>query len=143
VEGEGCENVFDYCVAACGDEGTSRLFLSYMSHSCSLSSQDFYAAAALLEPLCVGPSATPALRSAIARIYLQGGHISAAARHFSIVEQDASADAGTKAMNTILLASANGDWSVAEELAASILEQESDNVTVSRTECFPGTLCRV
>ena len=33
-------------------------------------------------------------------------------------------------MNGMLLAAANGEWSVAGDLAAKILEQESDNVTV-------------
>ena len=48
------------------------------------------AAAKLLEPLCKQEDGTssPHMQSAVARIYLQGGYIEMAVKHFSAVVQD-------------------------------------------------------
>ncbi|KAF8202268.1 hypothetical protein BJ912DRAFT_1019185 [Pholiota molesta] len=78
--------------------------------------QEITAAAKLLEPLCHQDGiSSPALRS------------SAAARHFGVVEADASAPLTLKMMNAALLASAEGDWMEASERFKGILEQDADS----------------
>ena len=52
---------------------------------------------------------SPALRSAVARVYLQGGYIAVAAKHLAAVAEDPTADPVQKAMNAALFASAEGD----------------------------------
>ena len=100
--------------------------------------QDFTAAAKLLEPLCEqGPITSPALRSAIARIYLQGGHIGKAAKHFSLVAKDPNADQTMKDMNAALLASADGEWAEAGDLLAGLVTRDSENYAV-RTFFIPS-----
>jgi hypothetical protein len=93
--------------------------------------QDFTAAAKLLEPLCEqGPITSPALRSAIARVYLQGGHLGKAAKHFSLVAKDPDADQTMKDMNAALLASADGEWAEAGDLLAGLVTRDSENYAV-------------
>ena len=95
--------------------------------------QDFAAAAKLLEPLCIqGPGiSSPALHSAIARIYLQGGYIDMASKHFAIVAENPDAEQAQKDMNAALLASADGDWAEASELLAKLVAEDPENCVVS------------
>jgi len=74
--------------------------------------QDFAAAAKLLEPLCVqeGGVTSPAIRSAVGRVYLQSGYVAMAAKHFDAVAQDSTAEPTLKSMNVALLYAADGDW---------------------------------
>ena len=91
------------------------------------------AAARLLEPLCrQGDVSNSALRSSVARIYLQGGDVQAAMKHFALVETDPEADASMKKMNAALLASADGEWVKADTLLREILEKDSENYVVCR-----------
>ncbi|OBZ74047.1 Trafficking protein particle complex subunit 12 [Grifola frondosa] len=102
---------------------------SYVCIMNILPPQDFSAAAKLLEPLCKqgGGGSSPALRSAVGRIYLQGGYTSMAAMHFSAVAGDPAADLVLKAMNTALLASADGDWQRATDELRRILAADPEN----------------
>ncbi|KAI0325893.1 hypothetical protein GY45DRAFT_1260037 [Cubamyces sp. BRFM 1775] len=91
--------------------------------------RDYTAAAKLLEPLCMQPGgvSSPALRSAVARIYLQGGYVAMAAKHFAAVAEDPSADPVQKAMNAALFASAEGDWARATAELERMLAADPDN----------------
>ena len=95
-------------------------------------SQDYIAAAKLLEPLCKqdGDLTSPHLRSAVARIYLQGGYISAAVKHLTIVADDPTAEPSLKAMNAALLASAEGEWEQATAALREILRNDPENYVV-------------
>jgi trafficking protein particle complex subunit 12 len=78
-----------------------------------------------------GPNvSSPALQSAIARIYLQGGHIGKASKHFAAVAKDPNAEQSTKDMNAALLASAEGEWAYASELLTNLVAQDSENYVV-------------
>ncbi|KAF9006134.1 hypothetical protein BDQ17DRAFT_1352805 [Cyathus striatus] len=92
--------------------------------------KEFTASAKLLEQLCDsredGTTSSP-LRSAIARIYLQGGNVEMAAKHFAVVETDPTADIGQKQMNTALLASAQGEWEKATKTLRELIERDSRN----------------
>jgi hypothetical protein len=70
------------------------------------------AAGTLLEPLLEHPANASqlALRSAIGRVYLQGGLLGAARRHFAVIEADAAVGAEAKAFNRALLCAADGEW---------------------------------
>ncbi|TFK65594.1 hypothetical protein BDN72DRAFT_845332 [Pluteus cervinus] len=117
--------------------------------------KDFTAAAKLLEPLCpivptadaspqstpsninanpeaagssaITGSGSPALRSAIARIYLQVGNLPMATQHFSIVASDPEVDENTKDMNEALLASAEGEWETATAALRRIVTRDPEN----------------
>lgn len=73
---------------------------------------------------------TAALRSAIARIYLQSGYIFKASQHFAVVESDPNASQEVKDMNAALLASAEGDWPRASELLKHLLATDPENFVV-------------
>jgi thioredoxin-like negative regulator of GroEL len=92
--------------------------------------QDFGAAARFLEPLCQHGEASPALRSAIARIYLQGGHLGAASQHLAAVEADPSADDITKDMNRAMEAAAYGHWDMAIQALERVLQVDPDDALV-------------
>lgn len=95
--------------------------------------QDLAAAAKLLEPLCKqgdGPT-SPYVQSAVGRVYIQGGCIGMAAKHFTAVAEDPTADSSLKAMNKALLASADGDWPRATEVLQEILAADPENYIVS------------
>jgi len=90
--------------------------------------KEITAAAKLLEPLCQqGDVSSPALRSSVGRIYLQGGMIQMATKHFSLVAADPNATEDMNQMNTALLASAEGNWVEASDSLKAILEKDSDN----------------
>ncbi|KAJ7782029.1 hypothetical protein DFH07DRAFT_728648 [Mycena maculata] len=100
--------------------------------------KDYAAAAKLLEPLCEqGDGVTsPAMRSALARIYLQSGNLARAAHHIAAVAADASTPPPMKEMNAALLAAAEGDWEQASELLrAGVLEENPDNYTAVNNMC--------
>ncbi|KAJ7654415.1 hypothetical protein DFH06DRAFT_513816 [Mycena polygramma] len=99
--------------------------------------KDFTAAAKLLEPLCdQGDVTSPALRSAVARIYLQSGNLGMAAHHFLIVAEDPGALPATKDMNAALLAAAEGDWAQAAEiLEGRVLVDNPDNYVAVNNLC--------
>ncbi|KAK7025241.1 trafficking protein particle complex subunit 12 [Favolaschia claudopus] len=99
--------------------------------------KDFAAAVKLLEPLCEqGDVSSPALRSAVARIYLQSGNLGMAARHFTKVSDDPEAESSLKAMNTALLMAAEGDWEQASEvLRAGVLTDNPDNYVAVNNLC--------
>jgi tetratricopeptide (TPR) repeat protein len=65
-------------------------------------------------------SSQPALRSAIARIYLQAGMLARARAHFGIIEQDPDVGVDAKAFNGALLAAAEGDWDKVAELLQGV-----------------------
>jgi hypothetical protein len=95
--------------------------------------QEYAAAARLLEPLCnqgLGIS-SPILRSAIARIYLQGGYIEMASKHFAVVADDLNAEPAQKDANAALLALAYGEWGEASEILAKMVAEDADNFVVS------------
>ena len=94
--------------------------------------QDFAAAAKILEPLCLqnGNVTSPPLRSAVARIYLQGGYVAMAAKHFAAVAEDPTADPVQKIMNAALFASAEGDWERATAELQKILVADPENIAV-------------
>ncbi|CDO69636.1 hypothetical protein BN946_scf184851.g24 [Trametes cinnabarina] len=75
----------------------------------------------------LGGVSSPALRSAVARIYLQGGYIAMAAKHFAAVAEDPTADPVQKAMNAALFASAEGDWGRATAELQRILAADPEN----------------
>ena len=102
----------------------------------TLACQDYTAAASLLEPLCASGGSSPSLRSAIARIYLQGGYISMATHHLSLVEADPNADEQVKDINAFILSAANGDWPEAERRAKRLTEREPENIVVSIFRAF-------
>lgn len=96
--------------------------------------KEFTAAARLLEPLCrqnTGdgdePVTSPALRSAIARIYLQGGNLQMASKHFAAVAADPTADERQLKMNGALLASAEGEWGKATEVLREIIAKDNED----------------
>jgi len=84
--------------------------------------RDYTAATNLLTPLLSSaPQSSPQLRSAIARIYLQAGHIAEAKHHFSVVSSDVTAPLSLKSINAALLLAAGGEWSrVADALKVVI-----------------------
>ncbi|KAL5531631.1 hypothetical protein ACEPAG_4508 [Sanghuangporus baumii] len=90
--------------------------------------KDYTAATMLLEPLSLTSSSppSPALRSAIARIYLQGGNLAAAQAHFDAVDTDPDAEASLKTMNAVIRAAALGDWAQAAEYARSLLDTDAE-----------------
>ncbi|OAX34869.1 hypothetical protein K503DRAFT_697904 [Rhizopogon vinicolor AM-OR11-026] len=92
--------------------------------------KDFAAATKLLEPLFTqrtGRQPSPAIQSAVGRIYLQSGYLTKAAMHFAAVESDASVPQTLKDMNAALLACAEGNWVRADELLRSLVQAEPDN----------------
>ena len=91
------------------------------------------AATKLLGPLASQPEASHALRSSVARIYLQGGYLAAAAAQFASIEADTTADESLKKMNKSLYAAAEGDWLGASNSLREILKKDSQNYVV---ECF-------
>ncbi|KAJ7823022.1 hypothetical protein B0H13DRAFT_2681588 [Mycena leptocephala] len=99
--------------------------------------KDFAAAAKLLEPLCdQGDVTSPALRSAVARIYLQSGNLAMAAHHFTAVSEDPDALPSMKDMNAALLAAAEGDWAQAGEiLSTNVLAENPDNYVAVNNLC--------
>ena len=110
-----------------------RNMFSFFFFLVSSSTQEITAAAKLLEPLCnQGDISSPALRSSVGRIYLQGGIIHTAAKHFSLVAADPTATEELKQMNASLLASAEGQWTEASDNLKAILEKDSENYVV----CF-------
>lgn len=93
--------------------------------------QDFAAAVHLLEPLSKqGSTSTAALRSSIARIYLQAGYVAKASQHFEAVKADPEASQVMKDMNDALLASAEGDWQLATATLRSLLVEDPENYAV-------------
>lgn len=123
--------MFDPRHPAHGNEGDIVLF-SFINRS-FIYVQDFAAAAKLLEPLCEqGPELTsPALRSGVARIYLQSGNLGMAARHIAVVAEDPNTPPSLKAMNAALLAAAEGEWEQASEiLKSNLLAENPDNHVV-------------
>ena len=95
-------------------------------------SQEITAAAKILEPLCKQGDtiSSPALRSSVGRIYLQGGNIPMATEHFSLVAADPNATETMKQMNAAILASAQGNWTEASDNLKAILEKDSENYVV-------------
>jgi len=93
-------------------------------------------AATLLLPLCnpVSPNVpppSPALLSAVARIYLDSGDTDSAAALFTRTEADPTCDETTKEVNRALLASARLDWNTAVENLRRAIQREPDNALVA------------
>ncbi|KAL5513153.1 hypothetical protein ACEPAH_3551 [Sanghuangporus vaninii] len=90
--------------------------------------KDYTAATTLLEPLSLTGSSppSPALRSAIARIYLQGGNLAAAQTHFDAVDADPEAETSLKMMNAVISVAALGNWAQAAESARRLLEVNAE-----------------
>ncbi|KAJ2934848.1 hypothetical protein H1R20_g2259, partial [Candolleomyces eurysporus] len=108
-------------------ERGSRIALIMASQMVEM--KEFTAAARLLEPLCTQSDGitSPALRSAVARIYLQGGNLEMAAKHFAEVEADSTADVRQKKMNGALLASAEGNWKASGELLRGMIDKDNED----------------
>jgi len=117
----------DDLVRAMWQERGARVCLIMASQLVEM--KDFSAAVHLLEPLTnQGPTvSTSALRSSIARIYLQAGYLAKATHHFAAVDSDPDASPEMKAMNAALLAGAEGDWPRASELFKGLLVADSGN----------------
>ena len=114
----------DHRLAAGRDEGAHARRHVAPAHP----AQDYSAAAVLLTPLC--RQGAPALRSAVARIYLQGGHLGEASRHFTAVDADPAADNATKAMNRAIEAAAYGQWDTAIHALKGLLDADPDDALV-------------
>lgn len=101
--------------------------------------QDFAAATKLLEPLCTQPTyeddgksiTNPSLRSAVGRIYIQGGNVDLARYHFSLVAQDPAAEEALKRMNEAILCATDGQWSMGVALLKKLVENDSENFVAS------------
>ncbi|KAJ4481836.1 hypothetical protein C8R41DRAFT_922182 [Lentinula lateritia] len=115
----------DPTISSMWKERGARVSLIIASQLCEM--KDFGASAKLLESLCNQSEPTSALRSALARIYLQGGYIQKAETHFSFVEQSPDATEGMKGMNRALLACANGEWDLSSTILTHLIESEPDN----------------
>ncbi|KAH9913924.1 uncharacterized protein B0H18DRAFT_887605 [Fomitopsis serialis] len=91
--------------------------------------KDFAAAAKLLEPLCRQPGGltSPQLQSAVGRIYVQGGDVRTATKHFAAVWNDPTAEPSLKHMNAAVLAAADGDWPKAIEELRKMLDEDPEN----------------
>ncbi|EKM76240.1 hypothetical protein AGABI1DRAFT_78999 [Agaricus bisporus var. burnettii JB137-S8] len=97
--------------------------------------KDFAAATKLLEPLCTQPTyedggksiTNPSLRSAVGRIYIQGGNVDLARYHFSLVAQDPAAEESLKRMNEAILCATDGQWSMGVALLKKLVENDSEN----------------
>ncbi|EPQ56230.1 hypothetical protein GLOTRDRAFT_40456 [Gloeophyllum trabeum ATCC 11539] len=90
--------------------------------------KDFIAATKVLAPLLsASPRPAPELQSAVARIYLQAGHLSIAAQHIAEVESHPAASQTMKDMNAAMLATAEGDWAKAAEILQGVLAREPEN----------------
>ncbi|KAH9911879.1 hypothetical protein B0H21DRAFT_828887 [Amylocystis lapponica] len=113
--------------AALWRERGTRLCLILASQLVEM--KDFTAAARLLEPLCTQPGGTtsPHVQSAVGRVYVQGGYLGMAARHFAAVDADAGAPPSLKSMNAAILASAEGDWPRAAQELRSLLAGDAEN----------------
>ena len=121
------KGIVDNSVTACRDEGACMRACRRLT---LIRAQDFGAAARFLEPLCQQGEGSPALRSAIARIYLQGGHLGAASQHFAAVEADPKADDGTKDMNRAIEAAAYGQWDKAILALKRVLQADPNDALV-------------
>ncbi|KIY49499.1 hypothetical protein FISHEDRAFT_41576 [Fistulina hepatica ATCC 64428] len=90
--------------------------------------REVIAAAQLLEPLCVQSGvSSPALRSALARIYLQGGNMKMAIKHLTAVQEDQQVEPVLRDVNAAILACAEGDWAAAERILNGVLEEDAQN----------------
>lgn len=102
----------------------------------------------MLAPLCTYraaptflPTPSPALHSALARVYLLSGNLQKAEEHFSIAASAAGNGANHSdivAMNTALLAAASGDWTRAEEPLSEMVAKDPGNFTVGRNTHWMG-----
>lgn len=119
-----------------GDDSSLSMWLERAARMCliiasqMIEMKDFTAATKLLEPLFVqrtGQQPSPAIQSAVGRIYLQSGYLTQAAAHFTAVEGDASVPQTLKDMNAALLACAEGNWARADELLRALVQAEPDN----------------
>ncbi|KAJ4475060.1 hypothetical protein J3R30DRAFT_3658933 [Lentinula aciculospora] len=106
-------------------ERGARVSLIIATQLCEM--KDFGASTKLLELLCTQSEPTSALRSALARVYLQGGYIQKARAHFAFVEKSPDATEDMIDMNRALLACANGEWDLASEILTRLIEREPDN----------------
>lgn len=79
------------------------------------------------------PTPSPALHSALARVYLLSGNLHKAEEHFSIAASAAGNNANRTdivVMNTALLAAASGDWTRAEDALGEMVAKDPGNFTV-------------
>jgi hypothetical protein len=53
-----------------------------------------------------------------------------ASKHFAIVDEDPAVEQAMKDMNAALLASAEGDWTSADNILRKILEEDAENSVV-------------
>jgi len=116
-----------------GNDGAAKMWIergtrtSLVIASQLVEMKDFIAAARLLAPLCKQNESSPALLSAIGRIYLQGGHLGAASDYFASVQADPSADQITKDMNRAMEDVAYGRWDGAVDTLKRVLRADPDN----------------
>ncbi|KAG6335842.1 hypothetical protein ID866_3256 [Astraeus odoratus] len=98
--------------------------------------KDYPAALSLLIPLCSQrpspsepPAPSPAIHSAVARVYLLSGNVRKAEEHFRVVASCVDVEPGILAMNTALMCSATGDWPNAEVALREALKHDPRNYT--------------
>ncbi|KAH7890846.1 hypothetical protein F5I97DRAFT_1800098 [Phlebopus sp. FC_14] len=129
-------------------ERTARVCLILASQLVEM--KDYQAAITLLTPLCTRrdpstkrPIPSPAVYSAVGRIYLIAGNVPKAVNCFEIAascyaphkkDQNSSSEGerpqkDTVAMNDALLSAALGNWDKAEEALRGLLESEPENFT--------------
>ncbi|KAI0061054.1 hypothetical protein BV25DRAFT_830314 [Artomyces pyxidatus] len=92
-----------------------------------IETKDFTAAARLLEPLLRAPDATPELRSAVGRVYLQAGQLALAERHLDAVARDPAVDPALKQLNAAFVASARGEWEKAGGILKEMVDRDPEN----------------
>ncbi|KAJ7577038.1 hypothetical protein C8J56DRAFT_972177 [Mycena floridula] len=130
----------DPTTVAMWKERGSRICLILASQMVEM--KDYLAAAKILEPLCEQDGVTsPLLRSAVARIYLQGGYLKKASNHFAAVAADPTTDPATNAMNEALMASAAGDWERTTKILEGVLAKDSHSF-VSANNLSVALLCQ-
>ncbi|GJJ11256.1 hypothetical protein Clacol_005488 [Clathrus columnatus] len=93
--------------------------------------KDILSAARLLSSLTEQPNASPALFSAIARIYVCCGHLKTASKYFSIVENHPKADETSKNMNRALEAIAYGKFEEAVQILRHVTDANPDNAVAA------------
>ncbi|KAF7309842.1 Tetratricopeptide repeat protein 15-like [Mycena indigotica] len=127
----------DATIVAMWKERGARVCLIIASQLVEM--KDFAAATKLLEPLCEQQEGdvtlvSPALHSAVGRIYLQCGNLAMAASRFELAA--AGAPESMVEMNAALMAAAEGDWvQVNEILQGPALQQGPERFVAVNNRC--------
>lgn len=91
--------------------------------------QQFATATRLLEPLCNSKSGgSPELHSVIAYIHLQSGNMDGAMAHLEVANSDPSIDPYIRTLNSVLRATAYGEWEYAQKVLEASMDTASEDV---------------